>query len=190
MFNLFENPLLLLVGAFAAHLGMGIICIFKGKSRTWRHYIPVAVLIVTAFALDFFIATDKEKINTIIAGCKNAVLIQNAAKLSSYIHPDYHDSMHPSKPSLENFYNSLLRQPLAEKINIVHKDIKIEKTEANVALSVWATIDPNSSYYEYLRNASGRFSLDLAKSPQGIWQIVRMEVLSINSRSMSWRDVK
>jgi uncharacterized membrane protein len=97
MFNIFENPWGLLTAAVAVAL---IIWIFRSlapqKMRWWLWLVPI-IIGCAAFAIDFLVETDTEKIEKTIYALTMAVEQENCNAIAPLIAENYHDSYHKTK---------------------------------------------------------------------------------------------
>ncbi|MHC4912641.1 MAG: hypothetical protein ACYTE5_06500 [Planctomycetota bacterium] len=115
MWNIFEQPWTLLTAGVIALL---ILLILRGKlaeKRIWWLWLLPIVLVAAAFALDFFVQTDLEKINAAITAVVKAVEDENPDAIEPIIADNYHDSLHGTKKDLLFFCRRKFSEPLVEK---------------------------------------------------------------------------
>jgi hypothetical protein len=185
MWNIFEHPWTLLLCAMAVQFVMMVIHTFWPQSRKWQHFIPAAALVVAAFAVDYFVVTDREKVQSCIENGLLAARQQNITALSNLIATDYEDSVHHSKDTVMEFCRAWLTRPLIERDKINELTVKVDGPDASVLLFVTLHIDKSSDVYGTVKIALLRMNITLHKYGSN-WLVNRAELLEINNERMNW----
>ncbi len=191
MFNLFDHPWGLLTVAIIALLGLLMLRrIFPEKCRWWLWFLP-ALLVAAAFAFDFLVETDLEKINALINTAVLAVEQENPNAIEPLISDDYRDSVHNTKSSLISHCRIRLSEPLIEKNikRIVSMDIS--PPAATAIFTVRIIFDKQSFMYQSFKSQMfTKVKAHLRKQPDNRWLISRVELLEIDRRPTGWKDIK
>ena len=192
MFQIFEHPWGLLITAGAAALIILIIrSVFPDKHRWWHWLLPLLIA-AAALGLDYFVQSDTEKIRALIRTAAKAVEEENPDAVEPLISPYYRDSFHNSKQHLMSKCRSTLAQPLVEQ-NITRMG-KIEfsspKTTATATFTVRIRFDQQSYIYGFKREMFTKMNLDLQKESDARWLIKRAEIVAIDLRPATWKDIK
>ena len=115
---MFESPWILIIVSVALFC---VISIFRNakpeKARWWQFLIPLIVL-GAAFAVDYFVQTDTEKIETRIITARDAVLERNPQTIINMIDEDYLDPGRVNKLMISSKCRQYLNRPFADRIKI------------------------------------------------------------------------
>ena len=211
MFNLFDHPWGLMTVAIIVLLGLLMFRrILPEKQNPWLWLLP-ALLVAAAFAFDFLVETDTEKINALINTAVLAVEEENPNAIEPIISDNYHDSFHNTKSSLMSHFRMRLSEPLIEKNikRIVSMDIS--PPTATAVFTVRIIFDKQSFVYQnfksqmltkvklHLQKEQYRPTAGISKSQSKIknqkskingWLISRVELLEIDRRPTGWQDLK
>jgi len=187
MMNIFEQPCLLLIVAGVVFIGLAIFRDLLPPKRALAFwFLPVAIAIA-AFAIDFLVETDKEKIEAVLAKASRAVEEENIRALSPLISKDYHDSVHPSKQALLNHFREQLSEPVIEKIVPAMVSLDIKPPVAKVVFTARVMFDPKGPVYEYRKTPMlFKTQADLIKEGDA-WFFSRTEILTINLQPAGWK---
>lgn len=191
MFNIFEQPWTLLTAAAVISLVLAVLrTIWPEKKCFWHWLIPAAV-VAAAFALDFLVQTDMEKIRAVIDTGIKTVERENAVKLGQIISNDYKDSYHNTKENLMRYCRELFSEPLVEKNKLMSLDIKLSTPRATAVLDVWTTFDRRSYVYQnYKPFLMTEMELQLQRQPDKKWLITRAEILELDNQPAGWRQLR
>ena len=188
MTNIFEQPWLLLVVSAAACLVVFIIrAVFPQKFK-WLWLLPV-LLAASAFAVDYFIDTDTEKVRVVIAKLVKAAEKEDAEAMMSRLCDDYRDSFHPSKQALLNNCRWWLSEPVIEKNVLSIVSLKVEPPNAEAVFTVRVVFDPQGPVYELRKMMLFKLRADL-REERGGWCFSRVEVLEIDLQPADWRRIQ
>lgn len=170
-------------------LGWPLVPALRSRYRYWWLWLLPPCLAVAAFACDWLVKTDLEKINIIIKTGIKAVEEENPAAVDAIIAPDYGDSRHNSKENLMAYCRLMLAQPLVEKNTKMGLNIEISRSNATVTLVVLTTVDKQSYVYQTFRTLITKTRLQLRRQPDKSWLISSAEILEINRQPAKWRDI-
>ena len=190
MFDVFEQPWTLI--AVSVLILFGILTyrsVLPEKSRFWQWLIPLFIF-TSAFALDVFVKTDLEKINTVISKGMIAVDMLDYNTISSIISDNYRDRIHPSKQSLMEHCIRRLPDLKIEKNKKTALQVNLSENNATAHLFTITTFDKDSFIAQnYKPFVMGQFEITLNKQPDGSWLIIRVEIREIDKQSASWSDI-
>ena len=192
MFNVFENPWVLVTAATVALL---ILLVFRGsifsKKRRWWLWLLPFVLVLAAFGLDYLVETDREKINAVIDTGVEAVEDENPYVIDVIVADDYADSYHRSKKALMEHCRDVLSEPLIEKNIKRNVSTTIQPPEATMIFTVRVLFDKQSFVYQnFKQQMVVEVQADLGKQPDGRWLIKRVELLKMDFQPAKWQSIK
>jgi hypothetical protein len=191
MWNVFEQPwTLLVIAGIALLVVMTFRAICPDRQRPWQWAIPI-LLVVMAFALDLAVATDREKIHTLMRDTLKAGQRQDIPALEALLAEDYQDSFHRDKRRLvEHARTGLQKSPMASIKQISFDLEQLEPPHASVALFVVTTFDPNSlvaQTYRPVLFVGLRFVL--TKQPDRRWLIKAIELGEVDKQPLTWSQI-
>ena len=189
MTNIFEQHWLLLIVAGVVFLGVAFFRDLLPPKRGWLFWLLPVVIAISAFGLDYFVQTDKEKIETALAKASMAVEMEDIKALGLLISNDYHDSVHSSKQALLNHFQSQLDGPLIEKIVPAIVSLDIKPPDAKVVFTARVMFDPRGPVYGYQKMMV--FKLEAYLKREGNkWFFSRTEILTINLQPANWQHTQ
>ena len=190
MWNIYEHPWTLLIVAFVVLLALLIFRMILPKKRRWWHWLLPLAVAAAAFAVDYFVKTDLEKIKTIIETATKAVVNENADALEPLFADNYRDSYHLNKNQLMANCRVRFSEPLVDKAVTRFVSIDITGQQAIAIFTVRILFDPRSFIYqEYKSPMMVKVELDLQKQQDHRWLITRTEILEINKQPTKWEDI-
>jgi hypothetical protein len=190
MFNVYENPWGLTGIAVVILFTILVLrTIFPEKRLRWLMVIP-ALIVVVAFALDYLVETDREKIDAVISTAVKAVQNEDPDAVSTVIANNYRDSYHSSKSALMSHCRTVLSEPIIEKNIKRIVSINIQPPNATVIFTVRTLFDKQSDIYQgFKQQMLTEAQANLRKQPDGRWLIDRIELLKIDLHPAGWKDV-
>jgi hypothetical protein len=191
MWNIFEQPWTLLIAGVITLLVLLTARQKLAEKHIWWPWLLPIVLVAAAFALDFFVQTDLEKINAAITAVVKAVEDENPDAIEPIIGDNYHDSLHGTKKDLLFFCRRKFSEPLVEKNIKRIVSIDISGPKAIAVFTVRVVFDQRSYIYQvYRRLILTKVKVELQKQPDNQWLISRAELLEIDLQPTSWRNIK
>lgn len=191
MWNIFEHPWSLIAAAVAVLLVIMIVRSFAPqKHRWWFLSLPV-LIIIAAFALDFFFQTENELIKTAVNSIIAAVEEEDCSVIESLIAENYRDSKHKSKRRLMVNCESKLSSPIVDKIVKRIVSIDISSPNASAVFTARIMFDKESEIYQgFRREMFTKVKLDFEKQSDKKWLINRAEILEIDLQQAGWKDIQ
>ena len=189
MTNIFEQPWLLLIVAGAVFLGVAFFRDLLPPGRGWLFWLLPVVIAILAFAIDYFVRTDKEKIKAVLAGACRAVEEENIRALEPLVSNDYHDSFHSSKQALLDHFTGQLSEPVIEKIVPAIVSLDIKPPGATVVFTARVMFDPKGPVHEYRKMMLFKLQADFTKEG-GEWFFSRTEILTIDLQPAGWQHTQ
>jgi hypothetical protein len=189
MTSIFEQPWLLLIVSGVVLLAVAVIRgLFPQRHRWWFWLLPV-VIATAAFAIDFFVRTDTEKIKDVIAKAVRAVEKEDTGAIGPLLSNDYRDSFHASKQALLDSCRARLSEPIIEKN--VHRIVSLDVRPANTTavFTVRVVFDPQGPIYEYRQIMLFKLQAELHKEGAN-WLFTRVEVLEIDLQPADWQHIQ
>ena len=189
MTNIFEQPWLLLIVAGVVFLGVAVFRDVLPPGRVWLFWLLPVVIAIAAFGIDYFVQTDKEKVEAVLAKACRAVEGEDIRALEPLISNDYRDSVHPSKQALLNHFGERLSKPVIEKIVSAIVSLDIKPPDATVVFTARVMFDPKGPVYEYRKMMLFKLQADL-KREVGEWFFSRTEILTIDLQPAGWKNTQ
>jgi len=191
MYNIFEKPWTLLIVAVVVLFIIFIVRTFKPEKRRWWQLMIPFIIAVSAFAIDIFVETDLESINSLIKSCIKASKNEDADTIETFIASDYHDSLHQDKKEIMVYCRAILSEPAVKRFVKLNQSIELLSSNATVLLKGFLFFDEESHFYKELKPAMAvKLELGLKKYPNKKWQINRGELLEIDNQPIDWEEVQ
>jgi hypothetical protein len=189
MSSIFEQPsLLLIVSAVALLVVFVFRAVFPERRKWWLWLVPI-LLAASAFALDYFVETDAEKVRAVLARAVKAVEKEDTELLTPLFSDDYRDSFHASKEALLNNCRWWLSQPLIEKNVLRIVSLEVNPPNAEAVFTVRVVFDPKGPVFEYRKMMLFKLRADFRKQG-GSWYFSRVEVLEIDLHPADWQHIQ
>lgn len=187
MWNVYETPWALLGAAVLVLLVvLTIRSVWPEKKRHWQWLLPLGIAAL-AFGLDRFVATDQEKINTLVKTGLRAAQEEDCTAIGRLISNDYEDSYHKSKEALLSRCRARLKPPAIEKIRKIASDIKITPPQAVATFTLSVQFEKNSYWAQaYKPSALVVLQFYLRKQSDGNWLVHRAEILEVDKMRAGW----
>lgn len=189
MTNIFEQPWLLLIVAGVVFLGVAFFRDLLPPRRAWLFWLLPVVIAIAAFAIDYLVQTDMEKIEPVLARACRAVEKEDIRAIEPLIWKNYSDSVHPSKQELLDHFKWRLSEPIIEKIVPAIVSLDIKPSEAKVVFTARVMFDPKGPVYEYQKMMLFKLEANLTKEA-GEWFFSRTEILTINLQPAGWKNTQ
>lgn len=193
MFDVFEHPWGLLTVAVVVFIIMRIIRAAVPAPKRWfavAVYALPAVIAVTAFALDYFVQTDSEEINSVISNLVNAVEKENPNAIEPLISEDYSDSSHNTKENLMRHCRLRLSEPLIDQAIRTIVSMEITPPSAIAVFTVRLVFNAQSDIAQnYMKIILVKVKMNLRKEPDGKWRIIHIELLELNMQPINWQQI-
>jgi hypothetical protein len=157
------------------------------KARPWQLGIPVAI-VVAAFALDWLVATDAEKIRALILAAEKAGQARDITTLEHLVAEDYRDSFHRDKRHLiDRARTALTNSPIKGIKEISYGLENLDPPRASVALIVVATFQENSLVASTYRPVlMAKLDFLLTRQPDRRWLIESIELVEVDKQPLTW----
>ena len=189
MTNIFEQPWLLLIVSGVVLFGIVVFrWIFPEKHRWWLWLLP-ACIAAAAFAVDFLVLTDAEKVRDVLADAVKAAELENVKALEPLISSGYQDSFHKSREVLLDRCGAMFSQPLIEKnaCKIISLDVK--PPDAKAVFTVRVAFDPRGPVYEFRKMMIFKIEAEFRKEGDK-WFLSRVELLEVDLQPVDWRRIQ
>lgn len=185
MFNIFEQPWLLIAMAVVAFIVQRVLHAMKPEKWSNRYLLVSLGILGAAFLLDFAVSTDNEKIEHLIKTVKKAIINEDSATVGLILSKDYSDNFHRNKESAISHLGQLFEVAPVENAVIIEKLVEIEGPKAAVKLKVTILFGSDAP----IPMASVVFSLDLTKNQAKQWLIRSSKLYELNKQPVEWRNL-
>ena len=188
--NIFEQPwTLVVIGAWLI-LAVWIASRFWPLKFTRKHLFIGPIVIVLAFALDYLVVTDREKIETIMDTIVKATEEEQAENIVQFISPDYRDSSHKSGESFTHFCRQIFSNPQIEKNWVTDQQLELDKTQASIWITAVTRLDERNQWAAGISVIKTAWRLEFSKQPDKSWLIDTIELLELNDQPVDWTASK
>lgn len=161
-----------------------------GERSACLWLIPV-FLCISAFALDWLVKTDMEKITSVINSGIKTVEEENCEGIAQILSEDYQDSYHKNKKELIQYCKRILYEPVVKNNRKSHQEIKINADNATASIVVWTSFEPDGWVFELGKTFMQTGArLHLKKSADKKWLINEVEILEIDKQQVNWSATK
>jgi hypothetical protein len=187
MLNPFEHPWTAVIIGLAAFMALGILRLFRSETRFPAVIVPPVLVIAAGFALDYLVATDREKILSLVQNISTAIESENADLIDGFICSDYSDSFHRDKDSLIKHCRRRFKEPLVKK-NVTRVVEMGRRGRQALVTIAGRTILEEDSYAarNYKRLFFSKMRLELVKGDSGGWCIRNAELLELDRHLANW----
>jgi len=114
---------------------------FSLKKRRWQFALLPFCIATAAFACDWLVTTDREKVNNLVQTLMLAVEHEDPDTIDSLISDEYSDPVHSTKKPLMRYCRRILSKPLVEKNKKMALTIEMSPPTATVMLIAVAKLD-------------------------------------------------
>ncbi len=185
--NIFEQPWTLVVIGLLAELAVLTGARFWPLKVCRKHLLIGPILIVLGLGLDYLVATDREKIETLIAKVVKATEEENAQQIIECIGPAYHGRLEDSRELFARFCRQLFSQPQIQKNRVLDQQLQLDKTKATLRITALSQIDKRSPWAQWLSLAKTVWEVRFEKQPDKTWLIVWIDLVELNGERMDRR---
>ena len=188
MYDIFQTPWPIAIASVVTWLIVSIIRLtMPEKGRKWHMLIPLAMLI-SAFAIDYFVRTDRETLDTVIDNSIAATVACDIAAIDALVAGDYSDRVHRSKPAIMTAAKRYLREPVIEKIKKMNCLITVNNASARINIEAVVHLDPKNQYAAVTRIVPIKMEVTCTKMPDGIWRISSADITAVNNTRATWNS--
>jgi hypothetical protein len=132
---MYESPILLIIVSVALFCVITLFRNFMPEKRRWWQFVIPAFVFVAAFALDYFVETDREKVKARILEARAAVLSQQPQIIIGMLDADYHGQHGYNREAVAKRSRQYFTRPFAKKIRINYNEITVEGDKAQSILN-------------------------------------------------------
>jgi len=186
MTNIYEQPWLLLAVSAVVLLALAI---FRPQKHKFLFWLFPVIIAASAFAIDYLVPTDVEKVQGVIAGLVKAAEKEDPEAIGRLISNDYRDSSHRSKRALMENCRDRLSEPIIEKNVLTIVSMEVEPPNATVVFTVRVVFDPQGPVFEFSKMMIFKLQAQLGKEGDN-WLIKRIEVVAINLQPADWQHLQ
>lgn len=199
MTNIYEQPWLLLIVSGGVLPAVFVIRAVFPQKYKWLWLLPFLIA-ASAFAIDYFVKTDAEKVRDVIAKTVKAAEKEDAEAMMSRFCDDYRDSFHPSREALLDNCRWWLSEPVIEKNVLRIVSLKVEPPNVRLAedgearraeavFTVRVVFDPQGPVFEYRKMMVFKLRADF-REVRGGWCFSRVEVIEIDLQPAGWQQIQ
>jgi hypothetical protein len=186
MLNVFEYPF---VGIGIAVLSMIALWLYNAiypARRKWWHFTVPFIIAGLAFAVAFFVQTDKEKIQAAVYAGIRAFEKQDIKPIGEIIADDYTDAAHGSKELMIAYCQAIFQDQAVEKVTTFSRETKIQDQQGTFTAEMMVKFAEDSN----IADAGKAFLIVKArfhfkKTPQRKWVIYNSEILELDRKPVN-----
>lgn len=191
MWNIFEYPFVGIGIAVISMIALWILGAFwPEKKRKWHFAVPF-VIIGLAFAVEYLVQTDKEKIQAAINKGIKAFETQNIQPIREIIADDYTDTAHSSKEFIIAYCQALFETAAVGKITLYSRQIEVKDDTAAFTTEAIVKFAENSRIAQMGKSfmlVKARFHFK--KTQDKRWLINNCEILELDRNSVNWNQLR
>jgi hypothetical protein len=193
MFNIFEYPFVGIGLAVVSMIALWIFgAFFPQKRRRWHFAVPFVIAIL-AFAVAFFVQTDREKILSAVGKGIKAFELQNIEPISQIIADDYSDAAHSSKELILAYCQALFQTAAVEKVTTFSRNTEINGVKAVFTTEALVKFTENSEIARMGKAfliVKARFYFKKTQAQANKWLINSSEILELDRNPVSWNQLR
>jgi hypothetical protein len=182
--NVFYQPWTLVIIGLSVELALLIGARFWPLKIRRKHLLIGPILIGLAFGLDYLVTTDTEKIEAVVATIVKASEEEKPEQIIACIGPTFRSSLHDSRELFAHMCRQLFSKPQIETNWLRDLQLELDKTKANVRITIVSRMDKHSSWAQWLPVAKTVWEIRLEKQPDKTWLIVRLELVELNNEPL------
>lgn len=191
MFNVFESPLLLSLTAVVSVIVIWVMRVARPDKIGWRYSMIPILIMAAAFSLDFFVKTDREKINSALNIAIKAFTLKQIEPISEIVAADYSDPANSSKMMILAYCKALFEIAPVEKISLLSKNLKINGSKAVLTSDAMVKFAPESEITKMGQSLMlVKFRLYFRKTAQKQWLVHSSNILEIDRKAVNWGQVR
>ncbi|MBU2457322.1 MAG: hypothetical protein KKE31_01635 [Planctomycetes bacterium] len=130
MWNIFEYPFTGIAAAIVSMIAIWLFRILKPDKKHWWQMLVPAVIIVSSFAIAFFVQTDREKILGAVNKGIKAFEERKIEPIREIIADDYFDAVHSSKEYIIAYCQALFETAMIDRVTFISRKTEIENNQA------------------------------------------------------------
>jgi hypothetical protein len=188
VFNVFEEPWLLLIVAVVAFMGVFIFRDVLPRKGKWVFWVAPIFIASLAIALDYFVQTDNEKVATVIRKAVRAVQREDVNAIAPLISEDYKDSFNGSKEELVWHCRQRLSEPIIEKNVLRIVSLKVTGGDTDAVFTVRTVFDPKGPIYGFVQMMLFKFQAEFQKQGDK-WLFSKVELIEIDMHPADWHNI-
>jgi len=193
MLNIFEYPFVGIGLAVVSMIALWIFgAFFPQKRRRWHFAVPFVIAIL-AFAVAFFVQTDREKILSAVSKGIKAFELQNIEPISRIIADDYSDAAHSSKELILAYCQALFQTATVEKVTTFSRNTEIKGVKAVFTTEALVKFTENSEIARMGKAfliVKARFYFKKTQPQADKWLINSSEILELDRNPVSWNQLR
>jgi hypothetical protein len=190
MWNVFEYPFVGIGIAFLSLVGIWVYQVIRpDKKRKWHFAVPF-VIAGLAFALEFFVQTDKEKILAAFNQGVRSFQEQKIEPIREIIAEDYSDAAHGSKELLVAYCQALFQTAAVEKVTTFSREVRIDRTQGDFIVEAMVKFTEDSEIAKMGKPfLIVKARLHFKKTPQKKWLVCGSEILELDRKPVNWNQL-
>ncbi|MBE0535793.1 MAG: hypothetical protein IH624_08995 [Phycisphaerae bacterium] len=189
MSNVFETPWLLLFVALVLLIIVWLIRQNLPEKRTWPLLLAPLAVAVLGGALEYFVKTDYERVESLMERGRRAAVHEDAAGFAEVLAPNYADRAHRSKAALVAFFESFFQTTQITHIRRTASQVVITPPSATAECVYRVQLAPGSAYSQAASMYYVKLRFHFAQQADGGWLIDGANLLEVNFQPMGWGDI-
>lgn len=189
MNSIFQSPLVLIWVAVGLWMVASIVRItIPEKKRLWHMIVPLVVF-AAAFGADYFVKTDREKIDILIDRGIEATVAADVEAIETMIGDDYADRIHRSKADFMGKCRRTFRRALAESIRPTYCNISVDGTSAVVNMGAVVHLIPQNTEMPGVQIVPVKLRIECKIYGERDWKFSSVELVEVNNNPVNWNGI-
>ena len=187
-YNIFQSPWFLIWVSVAVWLVAAIIRVTVPEKKRWWHMAAALIIFAAAFGADYFVKTDREKVDILIDRGIEATVAADVAAVEAIIGEDYADRTHRSKAEFMGKCRRYFNRPVAESIRRTYYNVSINGRSAVVDLSAVVHLMPQNNEVPGIQMVPVKLKIECKLYGEKDWQVSSAELVEVNNNPVRWNN--
>ncbi len=178
---MYESPILLIIVSVALFCVITLFRNFMPEKRRWWQFVIPAVVFVAAFAVDYFVETDREKVRARILEARAAVLSQQPQVIIGMLDTDYQGQHGYNREAVAKKCRQYFSRPFAKKIRINYNEITVDGNKAQSILNTTVHFEESTEAGQYFTLAVIEAKIDFIRHGD-TWFVRNVHIEKVNNK--------
>lgn len=189
MYDIFQSPWVLIGVSAAVWLVAAIIRVMFPEKKHWWHMAAAVVIFAAAFGVDYFVQTDREKIDSLIDRGIEATVAADVEGVGAIIGDNYADRVHKSKADFVDTCRAYFRRPTVESIKRSYYKVTITGISAVVDMNAVVHLAGENSEMPTIQMIPVKLKIACTRNGEKDWTVSSADLVEMNNNPVNWNDI-
>lgn len=186
---IFQSPWVLIWVSTMVWLVAAIIRVTIPEKKHWWHMAAAVVIFAAAFGVDYFVQTDREKIDSLIDRGIEATVAADVEAVGAIIGGNYCDRVHKSKADFMDTCREYFRRPGVESIKRSYYEVTITETWAVVDMNAVVHLVGGNSEVPMIQMIPVKLKIECQKNGEKDWAVSSADLVEVNGTAVNWNHI-